>query len=128
MRRLSFACLAVVLALVPGWAHAGPRKNKPAPDAPTGEKLLSASPWRVRATTRFAADGIEQFVAAAGDKNGGIVAFGNAWGPGFPAEPKPAVLGKGTWHKMPCTCSRAVSRSTSVDHSLIASGPDTIFS
>ena len=49
----------------------------------------------VVAATCFGGEGIEEFVAAGGLPDGSIVALGNAWGPSFPAQPPPLVLGRG---------------------------------
>ncbi len=48
------------------------------------------------AATYFGTDSHEEFLTAAGQSDGTIVAFGNAWGPEFPRSPRPTVLGQGT--------------------------------
>lgn len=59
-------------------------------------KKAAAGPGlKTLAATYFGGEGIEEFVAAGGQPDGTIVAFGNAWGPKFPAAPAPVVLGKG---------------------------------
>jgi hypothetical protein len=52
----------------------------------------------VRAVTWFGGKGIEHFVSAQPARDGGIVAFGNAWGPEFPDQPEATLLGKGQWY------------------------------
>lgn len=47
------------------------------------------------AATHFGSAGNEAFVAAGALPDGGIVAFGNAWGPEYPEHVEPRVLGEG---------------------------------
>lgn len=58
-------------------------------------KAAEGPEMAVLAATYFGSEGIEEFVAADSFENGGIVAFGNAWGPEFPSSPRPTVLGQG---------------------------------
>jgi len=62
------------------------------------EKAAEGPKMRAGAATFFGGPGIEEFVAAVELPDGRIVAFGNAWGPHFPAHPETVVLGKG-WHQ-----------------------------
>jgi len=64
------------------------------------EKAAQGPKMRVVAATYFGGEGIEDFVGAGGLPDGTIVAFGNAWGPHFPAAAAPLVLGRGTHHKL----------------------------
>jgi hypothetical protein len=82
----TLAVAAILLVAAP--ASAG-RFEEFTAKAAQGEKLKTV------AATYFGGPGIEEFVAAEGLPDGSIVAFGNAWGPEFPAEPAPVVLGKG---------------------------------
>ncbi len=59
------------------------------------EKAAQGPKMSVVAATYFGGPGLEEFVAVAGMPGGGVVAFGNAWGPQFPATPRPVLLGKG---------------------------------
>ena len=52
------------------------------------------------AATYFGADGDEEFVSVGTRRDGTMVAFGNAWGPGFPSSPAPTVVGKGEWYEV----------------------------
>lgn len=47
------------------------------------------------AATYFGTDSHEEFLTAAGQSDGTIVAFGNAWGPQFSRSLRPTVLGRG---------------------------------
>jgi hypothetical protein len=55
---------------------------------------------KVIAAVSFGAEGNSEFVAAGELPDGSIVAFGNAWGPKFPAAPPPLVLGRGRHHRL----------------------------
>lgn len=58
------------------------------------EKASKGPHMTVEAATFFGSDDPEEFVAV--DRIGKhIVAFGNAWGPDFPSDPKPMVIGDG---------------------------------
>jgi len=83
------ACTLAVAAIlfVAAPASAG-RFEEFTAKAAQGEKLKTV------AATYFGGPGIEEFVAAEGLPDGGVVAFGNAWGPEFPAEPAPVGLAK----------------------------------
>ena len=82
-----WAVAAVALALaVPARAGRHEEFTKKAAEGPKME---------VVAATYFGSDGIEEFVAAEGTAGGGIVAFGNAWGPQFPDQPRAEILGRG---------------------------------
>ncbi len=59
------------------------------------QKAAEGRHMRLVAATYFGSEGIEGFVAAEGLPNGGVAAFGNAWGPSFPSSPRPVVLGRG---------------------------------
>ncbi len=52
----------------------------------------------VVAATYFGSESHERFETAAALSDGQVVAFGNAWGPAFPEQPQPAVLGRGQRH------------------------------
>lgn len=55
---------------------------------------------KIVAVTSFGDDGINEFVAAGGLPDGSIVAFGNAWGPKFPAAPPPLEVGRGRHRRL----------------------------
>jgi hypothetical protein len=55
------------------------------------------------AATFFGSEGAEEFVDAGALPDGTLVAFGNAWGPAFPSEPAPVVLGRGQHTGQPLT-------------------------
>jgi hypothetical protein len=89
MRRFAAACGvgALVLGLAAcAWAGRHEEFTRKAADGPK---------MQVLAATFFGSDGIEEFVAAEGTAGGGVVAFGNAWGPRFADAPRPEVLGRG---------------------------------
>jgi hypothetical protein len=65
------------------------------------KKASSATPLKTLAATYFGGADAEEFVAAAGQPDGTIVAFGNAWGPSFPASPESTVLGQGKRYDVP---------------------------
>ncbi len=60
---------------------------------------------KVLAATPYGTAGYEEFVAAVEVKQN-IVALGNAWGPEFPTQPTPSVLGKGKWQDVPATIGK----------------------
>ncbi|MCX5684204.1 MAG: hypothetical protein NT049_11030 [Planctomycetota bacterium] len=59
------------------------------------KKAVAGKGLKTLAATYFGGPGAEEFVAAGGQADGTVVAFGNAWGPAFPQTPVPVVLGKG---------------------------------
>ena len=56
--------------------------------------------------TYFGGEGDEEFVDVGVQEDGTIVAFGNAWGPEFPASPQPTVIGQGEPMDIPVKVSR----------------------
>jgi hypothetical protein len=64
------------------------------------QKAAQGDKLQVVAATFFGGTGIEEFLDAGGLPDGTIVAFGNAWGPEFPATPPATVLGKGQHRKV----------------------------
>ena len=85
--------IACVVALLNGGAIAG-RFESLTDKAAQGPKIS------VVASSYFGGEGIEEFVAAGALPDGTIVAFGNAWGPQFPNQPPPLILGRGAHHKL----------------------------
>lgn len=59
------------------------------------KKFLAGPHAVTRVATYFGGPGAEEFVAAAALADARLVAFGNAWGPQFPAAPAVSVWGKG---------------------------------
>jgi len=74
------------------------------------KKASASRGLKTLAATYFGSSGVEEFVAAAGQADGAIVAFGNAWGPAFPAAPAPIVLGKGKRYDVPDTTTDSKGR------------------
>jgi len=75
-------------------------------------KKASAGPGlKTLAATYFGGPGVEEFVAAGGQPDGTVVAFGNAWGPTFPAAPAPVVLGKGKRYDCPDSTTDSKGRA-----------------
>ena len=74
------------------------RTSNPVPDRLVKFTELAAKgpQMKVVAATPYGTTGYEEFVAAA-EIEQNIVALGNAWGPEFPKQPTPKVLGKGKW-------------------------------
>ena len=64
-------------------------------EAAKGPDLL-----RPAVATYFGAGAHEEFVAVGAQPDGTIVAFGNSWGPDFPALKDVTVLGTGAWPKV----------------------------
>jgi hypothetical protein len=59
------------------------------------KKMMSAPHMKVVASTFFGVEAHEEFVDVGGVAGGGIVAFGNTWGPQFVKTPAAVILGKG---------------------------------
>lgn len=88
-RTMTRTCLVLATVLwVSTVAQAG-RYEQFTQKAAQGPKMKAVN------ATYFGSEGIEEFTAAAAPANGGVIAFGNAWGPQFPTQPKPVVLGQG---------------------------------
>jgi hypothetical protein len=75
------------------------------------KKAAGGPGLKTLAATYFGGADNEEFVDAAGQSDGTVVAFGNAWGPTFPAAPAPTVLGKGKRYDCPETITDKKGRS-----------------
>ncbi len=94
MQRWSMGIIGLVLAVWPVAASAGFRYVQMTNRAAQGDK------YKVIAATYFGTEGHEEFVGAQSQGDGTVVAFGNTWGPTFPATPEPEILGKGEWYEV----------------------------
>ncbi len=75
-------------------------------------KKAAAGPGlKTLAATYFGGADNEEFVDVAGQPDGTVVAFGNAWGPTFPATPAPTVFGRGKRYDCPETITDKKGRS-----------------
>jgi hypothetical protein len=59
------------------------------------KKAAQGPLMKLAAATYFGSASYEEFADVGTLPDGAIVAFGNAWGPGFPGSPAPTVLGSG---------------------------------
>lgn len=91
-----------IVALILTLAFAGPAARGMMPDRHGAHtKRAAMGPLAtVRAATHFGSEGEAEFMAVGTLPDGTIAAFGNAWGPAFPASPAPVVLGNGEWHEV----------------------------
>ncbi len=90
LRRSGAAALTSVLLLGPALSARADRYSEFNRKAASHDRYLDPV-----AATFFGSEGIEEFVAVDTLRDGSILAFGNAWGPQFPAQPRPRVLGRG---------------------------------
>jgi len=81
-------CLLVVLLIAVADAEAGRYESHKAQFA-KGPHMTAVG------ATFFGSEGIESFIAGGQVSSGDVVAIGNAWGPQFPDDVKPRVLGSG---------------------------------
>ncbi len=101
---LSFCFLAVAAAPL----FAQPERRSQDPDDYKGYRFFHYTRKAARggnkltteAASFFGARDHEEFTAVKRRSDGRILAFGNAWGPSFPSEPEPEVLGKGQWYEV----------------------------
>ncbi len=94
-RNIGLLTVLAAVLLAAGGASAGFRWSHLHRKAAQGEDKYDC-----QAATFFGSPSHEEFVSVGSQKDGTLVAFGNAWGPHFPASPKPTILGKGMWYEV----------------------------
>jgi hypothetical protein len=75
------------------------------------KKASAGQGLKTLAATYFGGPGVEEFVACGGQADGTVIAFGNAWGPAFPAAPAPLVVGKGKRYDVPDSTTDSKGRA-----------------